>query len=76
MLNLAKSMLKDVDTGDFAGQSEFQVALYQVKADNFEDMDFIKYVQVPFERASINDGDCFIADLETNFLYGMDLDKC
>ena len=49
------------------GNPNFKFALYQVKADNFEDMDSIKYVQVPFERASINDGDCFIADLGNEF---------
>ncbi len=61
--NLAKSMLKDVITGEFAGQAEHVNALYRISSEEFEGINAIKYIQVPFERSSLDSEDCFIADL-------------
>ena len=61
--NLSKSRLIDVQTGSFAGASEFQNALYRVSSEEFESMDAIKFVQVPFDVSSLDSEDVFIADL-------------
>jgi len=61
--NLAKTMLKDVSSGEFAGQAEFKKALYRVSSEEFEGINAIKYVQVPFAQDSLDGEDCFIADL-------------
>jgi len=61
--NLAKSMLKDVNTGEFAGQAEHVVALYRISSEEFEGINAMKFVQVPFEKGSLDPEDCFIADL-------------
>lgn len=62
--NLAKSMLKDVKSGEFAGQEEHVNALYKISSEEFEGgLDAIKFVQVPFEKASLDSDDCMIADL-------------
>jgi len=61
--NLAKSMLKDVTTGEFAGQAEHVNALYRISSEEYEGINAIKYTQVPFEKSSLDSEDCFIADL-------------
>ncbi|WP_457556840.1 hypothetical protein [Candidatus Harpocratesius sp.] len=61
--NLAKTMLKDVSTGEFAGQAEHVDALYRISSEEFDGINAIKYNQVPFERDSLDSEDCFIADL-------------
>ncbi|MCF2141740.1 MAG: hypothetical protein K9W44_16935 [Candidatus Lokiarchaeota archaeon] len=61
--NLAKTMLKDVSTGEFAGQAEHVDALYRISSEEFDGINAIKYTQVPFERDSLDSEDCFIADL-------------
>jgi len=61
--NLAKTMLKDVSTGSFAGHESHQNALYRVSSEEFENISTMKFVQVPFERSSLDSEDAFIADL-------------
>ncbi|MHA1392805.1 MAG: hypothetical protein ACTSRZ_04825, partial [Promethearchaeota archaeon] len=61
--NLAKTMLKDVQTGSFAGAGEFENALYRVSSEEFEDINAMQFIQVPFEKASLDSEDVFIADL-------------
>ncbi|MCK5347258.1 MAG: hypothetical protein KAR20_27805, partial [Candidatus Heimdallarchaeota archaeon] len=61
--NLAKSMLKDVNTGEFAGQADHVNALYRISSEEFEGINAMKFVQVPFDKASLDPEDCFIADL-------------
>jgi Gelsolin repeat len=61
--NLAKSMLKDVTTGEFAFEKEHVNALYKVSSEEFEGINAIKYVQVPFKKSSLDSDDCMIADL-------------
>ena len=61
--NLAKSMLKDVKTGEFAGQADHVNALYRISSEEYNGINAMKYVQVPFEKKSLDSEDCFIADL-------------
>jgi hypothetical protein len=61
--NLAKSMLKDVKTGEFAHEASHVNALYKVSSEEFNGMDAIKYVQVPFAKKSLDSDDVYIADL-------------
>jgi len=61
--NLAKSMLKDVKTGEFAFEHVHVNALYRVSSEEFNNMDAIKYTQVPFKKESLDSEDVFIADL-------------
>ncbi len=61
--NLAKSMFKDVSTGEFAGQAEHVNAVYRVSSEEYEGINAMKFVQVPFEKNSLDSEDCFIADL-------------
>jgi len=64
--NFAKTMLKNVSTGEFAYQDEHVKALFKVSSEEFEGgVDAIKYTQVPFEKASLDSDDCIIADLGT-----------
>ena len=64
--NLAKTMLKDVSTGEFAGQSEHINALYKVSSEEFEGgINTIKYVQVPFKKESLDPDDVMVADMGT-----------
>jgi ribosomal protein S27AE len=65
--NLAKSMFKDVKTGEFAGQENFVNALYRVSSEEFEgDLNAMKFVQVDFKKESLDSEDVFIADLGTD----------
>jgi Gelsolin repeat len=61
--NLAKTMLIDVKTGEFAGQSEHVNALYRISSEEFDGLNAIKFVQVDFEKKALDSEDCFIADL-------------
>ncbi len=61
--NLAKSMLKDVKTGEFAGQADHVNALYRISSEEYNGINAMKYVQVPLEKKSLDKEDCFIADL-------------
>ncbi len=61
--NLAKSMLKDVNTGEFADQANHINALYRISSEEFEGINAIKYLQVPFDKDSLDSEDCFMADM-------------
>lgn len=61
--NKAKSMLKDVTTGEFADQENHVNALYRVSAEEYDGIDAMKYLQVPFAKDSLDSEDCFVADL-------------
>ncbi|MBD3254951.1 MAG: hypothetical protein GF383_07645 [Candidatus Lokiarchaeota archaeon] len=61
--NIAKTMLKDVVTGDWAQFAEHKNVLYRVSSEEFEDINTMKMVQVPYSKDSLDSEDCFIADL-------------
>jgi hypothetical protein len=61
--NLAKSMLKDVSTGEFAMESEHVKALYKVSSEEFDGINAMKSVQVPFKKNSLDSDDVMVADL-------------
>ncbi|MFX1497514.1 MAG: hypothetical protein ACFFBH_08305 [Promethearchaeota archaeon] len=61
--NVAKTLLKDVVTGDWAGFTEHVNVLYRVSSEEFEGINAMKMVQVPFSKASLDTEDCFLADL-------------
>jgi DNA-directed RNA polymerase subunit M/transcription elongation factor TFIIS len=61
--NVAKTLLKDVSTGDWAGFSEWTNILYRVSSEEFEGINAMKMVQVPFSKDSLDTEDCFVADL-------------
>ena len=61
--NYAKTLLKDVSTGDWAGFTEWRNILYRVSSEEFEDINAMKMIQVPFSKTSLESEDCFIADL-------------
>jgi adenylate cyclase len=61
--NYAKTLLKDVTTGDWAGFTEWKNILYRVSSEEFEDINAMKMIQVPFSKNSLESEDCFIADL-------------
>jgi len=61
--NYAKTLLKDVTTGDWAGFTEWKNILYRVSAEEFEDINAMKMIQVPFSKDSLDSEDCFVADL-------------
>jgi len=63
--NYAKTLLKDVSTGDFAGFSEWKNVLYRVSAEEFDGINTMKMIQVPYSKDSLDSEDCFIADLGT-----------
>jgi hypothetical protein len=64
--NVAKTMLKDVVTGDWAQFAEHKNVLYRVSAEEFEGIDSMKLIQVPFSKDSLDSEDCFVADLGTD----------
>jgi hypothetical protein len=67
--NFIGSMLKDVDTGTWAGHMEHVNALYRVSSEEFEgDLNAMKFLQVPFEKESLDEEDVFIADLGDEIL--------
>lgn len=61
--NIAKTLLKDVATGDFAQFEDWKNILYRVSSEEFEDINAMKMIQVPFSKDSLDSEDCFIADL-------------
>ncbi|MHA2287913.1 MAG: hypothetical protein ACXABG_03915 [Promethearchaeota archaeon] len=61
--NIAKTLLKDVSTGDWAGFEEWQNILYRVSAEEFEGINSMKMIQVPFTKDSLESEDCYVADL-------------
>ncbi|MFW9872436.1 MAG: hypothetical protein ACFFG0_04980 [Candidatus Thorarchaeota archaeon] len=61
--NYAKTLLKDVTTGDWAGFTEWKNMLYRVSSEEFEDINAMKMIQVPFFKESLESEDCFVADL-------------
>ncbi|MHA1913228.1 MAG: hypothetical protein ACW986_18785 [Promethearchaeota archaeon] len=61
--NYAKTLLKDVTTGDWAGFHEWKNILYRVSSEEFEDINAMKMIQVPFSKNSLESEDCFVADL-------------
>lgn len=63
--NIAKTMLKDVVTGDWAQFAEHKNVLYRVSSEEFAEINTMKMVQVPFSKDSLDSEDCFVADLGT-----------
>ena len=63
--NVAKTMLKDVMTGDFAGFTEHVNVMYRVSSEEFEDINAMKMVQVPYSKDSLDTEDCFVLDFGT-----------
>ncbi|MFX0075012.1 MAG: hypothetical protein ACFE96_06185 [Candidatus Hermodarchaeota archaeon] len=61
--NIAKTLLKDVSTGDWAGFEEWKNILYRVSAEEFEGINTMRMIQVPFAKESLDSEDCFVADL-------------
>ncbi|MFX0003474.1 MAG: hypothetical protein ACFE9C_11660 [Candidatus Hodarchaeota archaeon] len=61
--NIAKTLLKDVTTGDWAGFTEWKNVLYRVSSEEFEDINAMKMIQVPFKKESLESEDCYVADL-------------
>jgi len=61
--NVAKTMLKDVMTGDYAQFSEHINVLYRISSEEFEGINAMKMVQVPYSKDSLDTEDCFVADL-------------
>ncbi|MFX0011832.1 MAG: hypothetical protein ACFE9R_16070 [Candidatus Hermodarchaeota archaeon] len=61
--NIAKTLLKDVSTGDWAGFEEWKNILYRVSSEEFEGINSMKMIQVPFTKDSLDSEDCFVADL-------------
>jgi hypothetical protein len=63
--NIAKTMLKDVVTGDWAQFAEHKNVLYRVSSEEFGDINAMKMVQVPYSKDQLSSEDCFVADLGT-----------
>jgi hypothetical protein len=63
--NVAKTMLKDVYTGDYSGFTEHKNVLYRISSEEFEDINTMKMVQVPYSEDSLDSEDCFVLDLGT-----------
>lgn len=63
--NIAKTMLKDVVTGDWAQFAEHKNVLYRVSSEEFQDINTMKMIQVPFSKDQLASEDCFVADLGT-----------
>ncbi len=61
--NYAKTLLIDVSTGDWAGFNEWRNILYRVSSEEFEDINAMKMIQVPYSKNSLESEDCFVADL-------------
>jgi len=61
--NIAKTMLKDVVTGDWAQFAEHKNVLYRVSSEEFDDINAMKMIQVPFSKNSLASEDCYVADL-------------
>jgi hypothetical protein len=63
--NVAKTMLQDVVTGDWGQFAEHKNVLYRVSSEEFEDINAMKMVQVPYSKDQLSSEDCFVADLGT-----------
>lgn len=63
--NIAKTMLKDVYTGDYSGFTEHKNVLYRISSEEFEDINTMKMVQVPYSEDSLDSEDCYVMDLGT-----------
>jgi len=61
--NVARTMLKDVVTGDYAQFAEHVNVLYRVSSEEFEGIDAMKMIQVPYDKESLDTEDCFVLDL-------------
>ena len=61
--NIAKTMLKDVVTGDYAQFAEHVNVLYRVSSEEFEGINSMKMVQVPYKKESLDTEDSFVMDL-------------
>ena len=61
--NIAKTMLKDVVTGDWAQFAEHKNVLFRVSSEEFDDINTMKMIQVPFTKNSLASEDCYVADL-------------
>ncbi|MEJ2294272.1 MAG: hypothetical protein P8Y23_05835, partial [Candidatus Lokiarchaeota archaeon] len=61
--NVARTMLKDVVTGDYAQFSEHVNVLYRVSSEEFEGIDAMKMIQVPYYKESLDSEDCYVLDL-------------
>jgi hypothetical protein len=61
--NLAKTMLKDVSTGHYAGHEEHINTLYRISSEEFEGIDAMKFTQVEWHKESLDSEDAFVADL-------------
>ena len=61
--NVARTMLKDVVTGDYAQFAEHVNVLYRVSSEEFEGIDAMKMIQVPYNKESLDSEDCFVLDL-------------
>ncbi|MHA1670729.1 MAG: hypothetical protein ACTSV5_09135 [Promethearchaeota archaeon] len=61
--NIAKTMLKDVVTGDYAQFAEHINVLYRVSSEEFEGINSIKMIQVPYKKESLDTEDSFVMDL-------------
>lgn len=63
--NMAKTMLKDVYTGDFSGFTEHKNVMYRVSSEEFEDINTMKMIQVPYSKNSLDSEDSYVLDLGT-----------
>ena len=61
--NVARTMLKDVVTGDFAQFAEHVNVLYRVSSEEFEGINAMKMIQVPYSTNSLDTEDCYVLDL-------------
>lgn len=61
--NLAKTMLKDVVTGDYAQFAEHINVLYRISSEEFEGINSMKMVQVPYKKESLDTEDSYVLDL-------------
>ena len=66
--NFARTMLKDVLTGEFAGFTEHKNVLYRISSEEFEDINAMKMIQVPYSVDSLDSEDCFVLDFGTRVL--------
>ncbi len=61
--NLAKTMLRDVSTGHYAGHEEHINTLYRISSEEFDGVDSMKFTQVEWHKESLDSEDAFVADL-------------
>jgi len=61
--NLAKTMLKDVSTGAYAGHEEHINTLYRISSEEFEGIEAMKFTQVEWHKETLDSEDAYVADL-------------